>query len=57
MTNEIGNKALATFEGKKVRKTWHNNRWYFVIVDIVVALTDTPNPNGYLKKIKKRDTQ
>ena len=48
MTNETENKALATFEGKKVRKTWHNDRWYFVIVDIVVALTDTTNPHDYL---------
>ncbi len=57
MTNDTENKALATFEGKKVRKTWHNDRWYFAIVDIVVALTDTTNPNDYLKKIRKRDTQ
>lgn len=50
MTNETENKALATFEGNKVRKTWHNDKWYFSIEDIVSVLTDSVDAKQYIKK-------
>ena len=31
--------------------------WYFSVVDVVEALTDSVNPTDYLKKMRKRDTQ
>jgi len=31
---------LAIFKGKKVRKTIHNNEWWFSLIDVVQALTD-----------------
>ena len=34
--------ALVVFQGKKIRRTWHNKEWYFSIIDIVAALTDSP---------------
>ena len=49
------NKNLALFEEKEIRRTWQNNRWYFVVEDVVVALTDSSDPKQYIKKIKKRD--
>ena len=49
------NNALAVFEGKKIRKTWHNDEWWFVIEDIVFILTDSTNPKQYIQKIKQRD--
>lgn len=48
---------LAIFEDKKIRKVWHNDEWYFSIVDVVWALTDSVNPTDYLKKIRKRDEE
>ncbi len=54
MTNETENKALATFEGKKVRKTWYNDKWYFSVVDIIEILTESPNPRNYWKVLKHR---
>jgi len=48
---------IAVFESKTIRKSWHNNEWFFSIVDIVEALTDFSNPTGYLKKIRKRDEE
>ena len=33
--------SLALFEGKKVRKVWHNDEWWFVAVDIIQALTES----------------
>ena len=37
-------KALSVFEGKHIRKIWHNNEWYFSIVDIVAVLTEQHDP-------------
>lgn len=46
---------LVLFEQKQVRRAWHGEAWWFVLVDVVVALTDSANPPDYLKKLKKRD--
>ena len=35
---------IALFEGKKIRKTLHNNEWWFVIIDVIIALTDSVQP-------------
>ncbi|MEI8388874.1 MAG: Bro-N domain-containing protein [bacterium] len=48
---------LIIFEGKKIRRTLHNDEWYFSIVDVVEVLTDSINPTDYIKKIKKRDPE
>jgi len=47
--------ALALFEQKQVRRVFHEEEWWFVIVDIVSALTDSANPSDYLKKLRRRD--
>jgi len=47
--------ALVVFEGKNIRRTWHNNEWWFVIYDIISVLTDSVDPSDYLKKMRKRD--
>ncbi len=47
--------ALVVFEGKNIRRTWFNDEWWFVAVDIVVALTDSTDPSGYLKDMRRRD--
>jgi hypothetical protein len=56
MTKET---ALQLFEQKQVRSLWDDDdgKWYFSIVDVVAALTDSVNPTDYLKKIRKRDVE
>jgi DNA-damage-inducible protein D len=51
--------SLAVFEEKQVRRHYDeaSEIWYFSIVDIVSALTDSANPTDYLKKLRKRDTE
>ena len=53
--NEKVTAKIAVFEGKKIRKTWHDDKWWFVIVDVVAALTDSTQPDGYLKDMRRRD--
>jgi len=38
---------IAVFKGKEIRKIFFENEWYFSIVDIVAALTDSENPRDY----------
>ena len=48
--------TLQIFENKKVRTLWdtEQEKWYFSIVDIVLILTDSINPNAYWRKLKQR---
>ena len=48
---------IVLFKNKQVRKTLYNNEWYFVIVDVVAVLTDSIQPEGYLKDLKRRDEE
>jgi len=48
---------IAIFKGKKIRKTLHNNEWWFSVVDVVEALTDSDNPRDYWYKMKIRDKE
>ncbi|PIP27682.1 MAG: phage antirepressor protein [Candidatus Moranbacteria bacterium CG23_combo_of_CG06-09_8_20_14_all_39_10] len=51
------NKKIAIFEGKKVRRIWHDEMWWFAIVDIVAILTDSVDPAGYIKDMRRRDAE
>lgn len=48
---------IAIFRGKKIRKTIHNNEWWFVIEDVVLALIDSNDPKQYVQKMKQRDVE
>jgi len=45
---------IVLFKNKQVRKTLFNNEWYFSVVDIVEALTDSLDSNDYWYKMKIR---
>ena len=57
MTEPDGNpKArMALFQKREIRRTLHNAEWWFVITDIIVALTDSADPSENWKKMRKRD--
>jgi prophage antirepressor-like protein len=48
---------IALFQRKQVRRTIHNNEWWFVIADVVAALTDSADPQGYTKDMRRRDPE
>lgn len=45
--------SLIPFEGKPIRKVWHNDEWYFSIVDVIEILADATNPASYWNKVQK----
>jgi len=48
---------IAVFKNREIRKTLHNNEWWFVISDVVEALIDTPNAKDYIRKMRDRDIE
>lgn len=50
-------KKLVLFESKHIRRVWHKGEWFYSVVDIIEALTDSANPTDYLKKLRKRDAE
>ncbi|MEI7512692.1 MAG: Bro-N domain-containing protein [Candidatus Uhrbacteria bacterium] len=48
---------IALFKNRKIRKTLIGVDWWFVIVDVVAALTDSAQPDGYLKDMRRRDPE
>jgi DNA-damage-inducible protein D len=48
---------LTPFEGSNIRKIWHNEEWYFSVVDVIGILSDSPQPSRYWNAIKKKDPQ
>ena len=45
---------IAIFRSRQIRKTIYNNEWWFSVVDIVAALTDSVDPRDYWFKMKIR---
>ena len=46
--------ALVVFQGKRIRRTLHNNEWYFSVVDIIIALESSSRPRKYWSDLKKK---
>jgi len=46
---------IALFQHKESGCTFHTNEWWFVITDVVAALTDSLDALDYLKQMRKRD--
>ena len=57
MENKIETTKIALFKGRKIRKTIHQNEWWFVVEDVVLALTDSANPKDYINKMRSRDEE
>ncbi|MBI3576763.1 Bro-N domain-containing protein [Candidatus Gottesmanbacteria bacterium] len=45
---------IAIFKGKQIRKIIYHNEWWFSVVDVIQALTDSPNSRSYWKVLKFR---
>ena len=48
---------IAVFQETTIRRVWHNEEWWFAIVDVVSVLTDSVQPEGYVKDLRRRDPE
>ena len=48
--------AIKIFEEKKVRTVWDDETetWYFSVIDVIAALTESVDPRKYWNKLKQR---
>lgn len=51
------NNRIAIFQEKEIRRIWHNEEWYFSIVDVVEVLTESKDPKQYWKRLNQRDEE
>jgi len=53
--NKTKNK-IAIFENKEIRRHWNNEKgeWYFSVIDIIEALTQTDRPRKYWDDLKRK---
>ena len=49
------NNKLVIFQNKQIRRIWSNNEWFFSVVDIIEALSESPHPRQYWEKVKQRE--
>ena len=46
---------MIVFGAKQIRRDWVDEQWYFSVVDIIGALTDSENPRNYWNMLKARE--
>ncbi len=54
MNNSDELNKLVIFKDKTIRRIFHNNEWWFSVVDVVGALTDSAIPRRYWSDLKKQ---
>ena len=52
--NDATDHKLVLFQSKKIRRLWHHDEWFYSVVDIAGALTDSPDAGAYWRKLKQR---
>ena len=45
---------LVVFQSKEIRRIWNEDEWYYSVIDVVGALTDSNNPRDYWYRMKVR---
>jgi len=45
---------LIVFQDKNIRRIWHEEEWFYAVIDIVEVLTESVNPRDYWYRVKKR---
>ena len=45
---------ISVFKGKEIRKTIHNDEWWFSIIDVIEVLTGNKRPRKYWNDLKKK---
>lgn len=54
MNNDISGEWPANFQDREIRRILLDDEWFFSVIDVVGALTDSSNPRDYWFKMKQR---
>ena len=54
MKNNFILNKIVLFRGREIRRIIHNNEWWFSVVDVCEALTDSADAGAYWRKLKQR---
>jgi DNA-damage-inducible protein D len=52
--SDVPENHLVVFQEKAIRRTWHNEEWWFSVVDVCGVLSDSPDAGAYWRKLKQR---
>lgn len=52
--NDHEQRSLVVFENKRIRRIWHEEQWFFSVVDVIAVLTDSVDPRDYWFRMKVR---
>jgi DNA-damage-inducible protein D len=47
--------SMVVFGAKSIRRKWLEEQWYFSVVDVIAALTDSDAPTKYWTAMKRRE--
>ena len=50
-------RKIAIFQKKEIRKLIHEDEWWFVVQDVVLALIESRDPKQYIQRMKQRDPE
>jgi DNA-damage-inducible protein D len=42
------------FAQATIRRVWHNDTWYYSVIDVIAVLSESPNPRNYWNMLKAR---
>jgi DNA-damage-inducible protein D len=48
------NNKIILFQEKQIRRIWHQEEWWFSIIDVIEVLTDSPRPRKYWNALKTK---
>lgn len=48
---------MVVFNAQTIRRVFHNDEWWFVIIDVIAAVTGSSNAAGYIKDMRRRDPE
>jgi DNA-damage-inducible protein D len=55
--NLVPETRIAVFRGREVRKTIHQDEWWFVVEDVIAVLTDSADIKQYINRMRQRDSE
>ena len=57
MVEKEAQKGLIVFQDRNIRRLWHDDQWFYSVVDIVAVLSESDNPTTYWRVLKHREPQ